>query len=137
MSEEQLGRLATFLKNRVRSALPRDPELTLVVHRAIDAGLEDFFVKERLEAYESVDVERVVEEFDERLGFLKDLVKELQEVLPGNVKLTISTSVKKPVTIGAYHRVTLSEFPVGTVLRRRHITRGDGSVGGVELVVMR
>ena len=39
MSEEQLGRLATSLKNRIAS-VTRNPELRLSLFKAINAGLQ-------------------------------------------------------------------------------------------------
>lgn len=132
--EEQLDRLSTFLKNRVLGVLPRDFELRLAVSRAIDAGLEDYLKDKRLEAYAVVDVEKLVGDFDHYLAVLKNLAEELQALSPRNVKMTVSTHITKPVIVRLGHRVVLREFPVGTVLRRRHLKRADGAIGGVELI---
>ena len=131
MSSEQLS---TYIKNRIHSILPRDAELRLAVNMAIDAGLEDFLQEQRLEAHEGVDVEKLVGDFGHYLTVLKNLAEEFQALSPKNVKMTISAEVTKPIIVRDYHRVTLSEFPVGTVLRRRHLIRPDGAIGGVELI---
>lgn len=134
MSEEQLSRLATYLKNRVAGAIPRDPELRLAVNRAIDAGLEDFLSRERLEAYKAVDVDRLVGDLTDLVPELRAQVDRLRDIVPGFDNLSESRDVLKDVVVGKLHRVTLGEFPVGVALRRTHLRRRDGSVGGVTLI---
>ena len=134
MSDEQLGHLATYLKNRIHSFLPRDPELRLAVNRAIDAGLKDFYAKQRLEAYEGVDIGKLAEEFAALVPELKAQADRLKDIVPGIDDLTETGEVLKDVVVGQFHRVTLSEFPAGVSLRRIHLKRRDGSVGGITLI---
>ena len=134
MSSEKLARLSTYLKNRVLGALPRDAELRLAVNKAIDAGLEDFYAKQRLEAYAGVDVGKLAEELAALVPDLRAQVDRLQDVVPGFDNLTESSEVVKDVIVGKMHRVTLREFPVGVSLRRTHLKRNDGSVWGINLV---
>ena len=134
VSDRQLDHLATYLKNRIHGFLPRDPALRLAVNRAIDAGLGDFLNRERLEAYEGVDVGKLAEDFAALVPELKAQVDRLKDIVPGIDDLTETGEVLKDVVVGQFHRVTLSEFSPGVSLRRIHLKRRDGSVGGVTLI---
>jgi len=135
MSEEQLGALALFLKNRVSAVLPRDAELRLSVNGAIDTGLEDFFDSQRLEVYKGVDVEKLVDDFSHYLEALKDLATELQAQLSKNGGMVESGEVTKPLIVRSQGRITLRMFDEGTVLRCRILRKQDGTLGGVELLI--
>ena len=79
--------------------------------------------------------EAQLDRFEDLLKRLEAFLKEAQEIAPGSTKMVVSTEILKPVTVGQSHRVTLSEFPEGTVLMRKHIMR-RGKIAGVELVTM-
>lgn len=76
-----------------------------------------------------------LERFDDFLDRLEAFRREVEEHLPDSAKMVVSADILNPVVVGQSHRVTLSEFPVGTVLMRKHIMR-RGEIAGIELVIM-
>lgn len=136
MSESQLMRLSTSLKNRVKELTKHDPRLMLSINRAITAGLEDFLARERLEAYEAVDVEQLVENLKQHTTDLQALSNEMSSIAATYGKMAYSKEVLKTVTVRTSGRIVLSEFIEGTVFRKRHLLKANGDIGGVELVAI-
>ena len=136
MSESQLMRLSTSLKNRVKELIRHDPRLLLSVNRAITAGLEDFLARERLEAYEAVDVEQLVESLRKHANDLQALSNEMSSIAASYGKMAYSKEVLKTVTVRTSGRIVLSEFIEGTVFRKRYLLKANGDIGGVELVAI-
>lgn len=136
MSEDQLMRISTALKNRIKSITRGSPDLMLAINRAIDTGLEGFLAREVLESYEAVDVEQLASDLDLSLDRFNELLNELTSITTIYGKMAYSKETFKTVTVRTSGRIVLSEFIEGTVFRKRHLLRKDGSIGGVELVAI-
>jgi hypothetical protein len=66
---------------------------------------------------------------------LKETARDIRNTLLRNDNLTMDQSIRSRVRIGAVHRVTLKEFPIGTYMYKQLLLDRSKKVAGVTLTV--
>jgi len=133
--------LGPLLKKRLRvffrtlTQNQGDESAYLALCNEIDGQLKEFFERHpELDA--EVDVRKVVSEaLSPHVGSLEASAKTLQNLVSSYGEVVKGKMLSRDVVVRSKGRATLNMFPPGTRLRVRELRRGDGSLGGVELVV--
>jgi len=104
-------------------------------YNEIDGQLKEFFDKHpELDA--EVDVRKTVSEaLGPHVGSLEASAKTLQNLVSSYGEVVKGKMLSRDVVVRSKGRATLSMFPPGTRLRVTELRRGNGSLGGVQLIV--